>query len=104
MLPDSKISQLISLRISGLTYVMWQYRVTGPLYEVIHVFADYTKRMIRGGKNIAACSAATGTYSTTAQQDNLIFKYTIMLTILLLVAGLACFVLFFRSIDYFENI
>jgi hypothetical protein len=84
MLPDSKISQLISLQIPGLTYVMWQYRVTGPLY--------------------AACSAATGTYRTTAQRDNLIFKYTIMLTILLLVAGLACFVLFFRSIDYFENI
>lgn len=50
MLPDSKISQLISLQIPGLTYVMWQYRVTGPLYEVIHVFADYTKRMIRGGQ------------------------------------------------------
>lgn len=50
MLPDSKISQLISLQIPGLTYVMWQYRVTGPLYEVIHVFADYTKRMIHGGQ------------------------------------------------------
>jgi hypothetical protein len=50
MLPDSKISQLISLQIPGLTYVMWQYRASGPLYEVIHVFADYTRRMIRGGQ------------------------------------------------------
>lgn len=45
MLPDSKISQ----QIPGLTSVMWQYRVSGPLYEVIHMSADYTKRMIRGG-------------------------------------------------------
>lgn len=50
MLPDSKISQLLSFQIPGLTNVMWQYRATGPLYEVIHVFADYTKRMIRGGR------------------------------------------------------
>ena len=50
MLPDSKISQLISLQIPGLTYVMWQFRVTAPVYEVIHVFTDYTKRMIRGGQ------------------------------------------------------
>lgn len=50
MLPDSKISQLISLQIPGLAYVLWQFRITGPVYEVIHVFADYTKRMIHGGQ------------------------------------------------------
>ncbi|KAA2244860.1 hypothetical protein F0L74_02540 [Chitinophaga agrisoli] len=50
MLPDSKISQLISLQIPGLTYVMWQFRITAPVYEVVHVFTDYTKRMIRGGQ------------------------------------------------------
>ncbi len=50
MLPDSKISQLISQQIPGLTNTLWQYQVSAPLYEVIHVFADYTRRMIRGGQ------------------------------------------------------
>ncbi|SEK73306.1 hypothetical protein SAMN04488505_101785 [Chitinophaga rupis] len=44
MLPDTKISQLISHQIPGLSYVMWQFRLTGPVYEVIHVFTDYTRR------------------------------------------------------------
>lgn len=50
MLPDTKISQLISHQIPGLSYVMWQFRLRGPVYEVIHVFTDYTRRMIRGGR------------------------------------------------------
>lgn len=31
-------------------------------------------------------------------------NYTDMITIILLLAGLVCFALFYKSVDYFENI
>jgi hypothetical protein len=70
MLPDSKISQLLSFQIPGLTNVMWQYRATGPLYEVIHVFADYTKRKIRGNRPVKAWLPVTLQQLRTQQIRN----------------------------------
>ncbi|MEC5147946.1 hypothetical protein [Chitinophaga sp. 212800010-3] len=46
MLPDSKISQLISLQIPGFTFTGEQLP-KNPISKVIHTFADYTGRMIR---------------------------------------------------------
>jgi hypothetical protein len=49
MLPDSKISQLIGLQIPGLSFpAEQQVPMKGTVSKVIHTFADYTSRMIRG--------------------------------------------------------
>ena len=50
MLPDSKISQLISLQIPGLSFPMQQLVKNGTICKVVHAFADYTGNMIRGGQ------------------------------------------------------
>jgi hypothetical protein len=50
MLPDSKISQFISLQIPGLSYPMQQFVKNGAVCKVVHAFADYTGTMIRGGQ------------------------------------------------------
>lgn len=49
MLPDSMVSQLISLQIPALA-VMMQPTVKKGVCKVIHDFADYTGNMIRVGE------------------------------------------------------
>lgn len=50
MLPDSKIPQLISLQIPGLSCIMQQLRKTEGVCKVMDAFAAYTRNMICAGQ------------------------------------------------------